>query len=263
MFEYLQQIDNRIYDRYLTLEKNIKAASNSFYDSFLDLQENFLKYVTDENGISISPHESCGALLKRAEVRELFLNKYGLDSYTYEKMGDYAKKANEHKHRKEKAIEADTIVSYMHIFYDVSVCFALFKGISGTQFDGKYFKSLFGSMEKVDEKLGVLAEGQQEILTTLQKLQNKSNNIAERIKEQEKRDNQDLIQFVKSAKRIYIYNGDKSSLDRLNKKRRNNYIERIIILLILIALSLSVIALPYGWIPIIPTTIVCIPNLYY
>lgn len=95
MFEYLQQIDNRIYDRYLTLEKNIKAASNSFYDSFLDLQENFLKYVTDENGISISPHESCGALLKRAEVRELFLNKYGLDSYTYEKMGDYAKKANE------------------------------------------------------------------------------------------------------------------------------------------------------------------------
>lgn len=118
-------------------------------------------------------------------------------------------------------------------------------------------------MEKVDEKLGVLAEGQQEILTTLQKLQNKSNNIAERIKEQEKRDNQDLIQFVKSAKRIYIYNGDKSSLDRLNKKRRNNYIERIIILLILIALSLSVIALPYGWIPIIPTTIVCIPNLYY
>lgn len=59
-------------------------------------------------------------------------------------------------------------------------------------------------MEKVDEKLGVLAEGQQEILTTLQKLQNKSNNIAERIKEQEKRDNQDLIQFVKSAKRIYI-----------------------------------------------------------
>ena len=48
MFEYLQQIDNRIYDRYLTLEKNIKAASNSFYDSFLDLQENFLKYVLCE-----------------------------------------------------------------------------------------------------------------------------------------------------------------------------------------------------------------------
>lgn len=39
MFEFLKQLDERLYVRYQTLERNIKAASNSFYDSFLDLQD--------------------------------------------------------------------------------------------------------------------------------------------------------------------------------------------------------------------------------
>ena len=41
MFEYLIEIEPRLYDRFLTVERNVKAASNSFYDAYLDLQEQF------------------------------------------------------------------------------------------------------------------------------------------------------------------------------------------------------------------------------
>ena len=46
MFKHLQEIDYKLYERYLTLEKNIKAGSNSFYDAYLDLQEQFVKRIT-------------------------------------------------------------------------------------------------------------------------------------------------------------------------------------------------------------------------
>ncbi len=37
MFAYLKMVDERLYSRYLTVERNVKAASNSFYDSYLDM----------------------------------------------------------------------------------------------------------------------------------------------------------------------------------------------------------------------------------
>ena len=51
MFEYLIHIEPRLYDRYLTVERNIKSASNSFYDSYLDMQEQFVKTVILAAGI--------------------------------------------------------------------------------------------------------------------------------------------------------------------------------------------------------------------
>ena len=168
MFEYLRQIDEKIYGRYETVETNIKAASNSFYDAFLDLQENFLKIVVEKNGIETGAHVSCGELLRRPEVKDLFLNKYGVDEYDYDKMGDYTKKANEHKHRKEKHIEAETIVNYMRVFYGVSrKCVA--EGIVVPPFSERYFKDLFGSMSKVEERLSAIEDVQQQILQTINK----------------------------------------------------------------------------------------------
>ena len=168
MFEYLTQIDEKIYGRYLTVERDIKAASNSFYDSFLDLQENFLKTVTKKSEIEFGPHVSCGELLRRPDVKELFVTCYGVDFNVYDKMGDYTKKANEHKHRKEKHIEVETVVKYMRIFYDVSRKCAVSTGVA--PFDEGYFKKIFGSMSKVDERLSGVEEGQQEILDGQQEI---------------------------------------------------------------------------------------------
>lgn len=171
MFEYLTQIDEKIYGRYLTVERNIKAASNSFYDSFLDLQENFLKIIIGKEKIEFGPHVSCGELLRRPDVQKLFTTYYGVDLNTYDKMGDYAKKANEHKHRKEKHIEVETVIKYMHIFYGVSSKCAGTAAVA--PFDEGYFKKIFGSMSKVDERLSGVEEGQQEILDGQQEILNR------------------------------------------------------------------------------------------
>ena len=39
MFKFLQEINVKLYQRYLTLEKNIKVGSNSFYDAYLKLTQ--------------------------------------------------------------------------------------------------------------------------------------------------------------------------------------------------------------------------------
>lgn len=219
MFEYLQQIDNRIYDRYLTLEKNIKAASNSFYDAYLDLQEQFLKAIVEKNSIVVAPHESCGTLLKHSEVKELFLDKYGLDSYTYDKMGDYAKKANEHKHRKEKVIEADTIVNYMHVFYDVSSRCALAKGLVVPQYNGKYFKDIYGSMENVyssiaeiSERLGRIEEEQQKYFEA--NIHEHERQGGQAVKNRPQNDVQFLKNFIARSEKKYDWFGTKEQFKK-------------------------------------------------
>ena len=68
MFRHLLEIDERLYERYLTVEKNIKSASNSFYDSYLDLQEQLVKWIVVECSYEIKLQETCGAILKKQEV---------------------------------------------------------------------------------------------------------------------------------------------------------------------------------------------------
>ena len=94
MFSYLKEIDYRLYERYRTLERNIKSASNSFYDSYLDLQEQFLRIVLENECVEVNSGNSAGSLLKNPACQNLFISVIRIDQYTYEKMGDYALKVN-------------------------------------------------------------------------------------------------------------------------------------------------------------------------
>ena len=89
MFKFLDDIDHNLYERYLTLERNIKARSNSFYDAYLDLQEHFVKIVLAEQAFEIKVQETCGAILRKAEVKDYFMETLQIDEYTYNKMQDY------------------------------------------------------------------------------------------------------------------------------------------------------------------------------
>ena len=213
MFEYLNQIDKNVYERYLTAEKDIKSSNNSFYDSFLNLQENFLKTVVEKHGIEIGPHVTCGELLKRPEVKDLFLNTLGVDTYAYEKMGDYTKKANEHKHKKGKNIELDTVIKYMRVFYSVSS-----KCVEGDvrPFDEWYFKKIFGNMEKVEERLSGLEEGQQQIL---RKLDEKQSAVPEKPAERESRSDstQTTRNFIARAEKKYNWFGTNEDFKKSRK----------------------------------------------
>lgn len=123
MFDYLIQIDPRLYDRFLTVERNIKSASNSFYDSYLDMQEQFVKTVLVAQNIELKANETCGSMLKRSEVKQYFMDVLGLDDYVFNKMQDYTLKVNAHKHKGEKKIAVDTIVSYLQVFYAATTAY--------------------------------------------------------------------------------------------------------------------------------------------
>ena len=152
MFEFLAEIDNKLYDRYLTIEKNIKSCSNSFYDSYLDMQECFVKVVLENNNFEYDK-ETCGYLLRKNDVKEFFFNTLLVDEFTYNKMQDYTLKVNKHKHKNEKKIQIDTIVSYLKIFYDASSAYAKYKNINCAEYDANSFIEIYGIYEKENSKL--------------------------------------------------------------------------------------------------------------
>lgn len=153
MFEYLIEIEPRLYDRFLTVERNVKAASNSFYDAYLDLQEQFIKTVAVSCGFDIKARETCGELLRRTDVQNCFKEILHIDDFTYNKMQDYTLKVNAHKHKGEKNIQIDTIVSYMKIFYNATKAFAVYKNIDVPDFDADCFINIFGYFEKENTSL--------------------------------------------------------------------------------------------------------------
>ena len=179
MFKHLQEIDYKLYERYLTLEKNIKAGSNSFYDAYLDLQEQFVKDVAVFCGFDIKAKETCGELLRRDDVKNFFKDVLCVDDFTYTKMQDYTLKVNAHKHKGEKNIQIDTIVIYMRIIYNATVSFANYKKILVDEFDANYFISIFGAFEKENSTLKVeMAKLKEELLVSVESGKLKESDIA-------------------------------------------------------------------------------------
>lgn len=85
---------------------------------------------------------------------------------------------------------------------------------------------------------------QSEILARIDKnTANESSTVEEMIRTNDPR----MIEFVKTADRVFIYSGDKSELNRKNKKCRISCIKKMILALIQIATVLSAIYVPYMW----------------
>lgn len=164
MFKYLLEIDEKLYERYLTLERNIKSASNSFYDAYLDLQEHFVKVVAFDFGVEISARSTCGEMLKNVSIVDVFKGRLGVDDYTFNKMQDYTLKVNAHKHKNEKKIQIETIVSYMKIIFNAISYYAKYKGVAFSGYDGNHFIQIFGEFEKQNNELKKEVDGLKEEL---------------------------------------------------------------------------------------------------
>ena len=134
--------------RFTTLERNIKSKSNSFYDSYLDLLEATIKYFLDESSITYDDSRTCGYLVKEESIKNFLVNVLKLDDYTYNKLPDYIKKCNDHKHKKEKTLEIDSVINYLKVYYDLINYYIVFiKGIK-IEYDAEYFTSIFGETER-------------------------------------------------------------------------------------------------------------------
>lgn len=152
MFEYLKVIDTKLYERYLTLETNIKAQSDSFFDSYLDMLEHLVRVICSDSSIEAQSHESCGAMLGK-NVLKLYMLSIGVDETTYEKLKDYSLKVNKHKHKNQKTVTVEQVLSYITAFYEFSSKFAVSKGIAVEPLQNEYFLALFGVLERENATL--------------------------------------------------------------------------------------------------------------
>ena len=191
--------DEGLNDRFNTLERNIKSKSNSFYDSYLDLLEATIKYFLDENNIKYDPSRTCGFLVKEESIKSFLLDSLKLDDYTYNKLPDYIKKCNDHKHKKEKNLGIDAIINFLRIYYNLVNYYLVFiKGIE-VEFDANYFNSIFGETERLNN------EYKEEVFRLKDELKESY--------EQNKLSSQDLEEYKKllSVKDIELLNLDEQN----------------------------------------------------
>lgn len=149
----IYHFNNAVNLRYQTLIKNIKNNSNSFYDSFLDLLEETIKYILDTNNITYDSTKTCGGILKEVDVSSFLIEKLKLDEYTYNKLPDYIKKCNDHKHKKEKTLSIESIVNYLRVYYNLINYYYNYINIKNIDFDEEYYISIFKETEKNNEIL--------------------------------------------------------------------------------------------------------------
>ncbi len=239
MFEFLRTVDEGLYARYLTLERNIKAGSNSFYDAYLDMLEAFVKSVISAFSIECAANETCGAVLKRSEVRSLFLTTLTLDAHTYEKLQDYTLKVNAHKHRSEKKIAVDTIVSYLLVFHRAVSAYCRYRSIEIGPFPADEIYRSFGAYEEenrqlkadtenifekidsLDEKFDTLDEKLDSFSSLFQPAERKAATAEESAfdRQVEAVNNRNLLKdFMIGAEKTYHYMGGAGSLEKDKKK---------------------------------------------
>ena len=153
MIDTLSYFDNSIVGRYRTVERNIKAKSNSFYDSFLDLLENTIKRILILEEVEYDEKFTCGTLLREERITNFFKNDVGVDDYTYTKCKDYIAKVNRHKHFNEHMINIDTVVTYMKVYHNLVSDYLHFKDKECSEFNADYYNSIYGLTEKENREL--------------------------------------------------------------------------------------------------------------
>ncbi len=138
--------------RFSTLERNIKSKSNSFYDSYLDLLEDTIKYFLYENKISYDVSKTCGFLVREEYIKKFLLHDLKLDDYTFNKIPDYIKKCNDHKHKKEKQLQIEGVINYLKVYFNlINYYLDYIKGIR-VEFNSDYFISIFGETERLNNE---------------------------------------------------------------------------------------------------------------
>jgi len=136
--------------RYLTLERNIKSKSNSFYDSYLDLLEATIKYFLDENNIVYDPTRTCGFIVRTENVKIFLKDFLKIDDYTYNKINDYIKKCNDHKHKKEKIVTIEGFINYLKVYFDLVNYYLDYIKAIRIEFDSEYYVSIYGETERLN-----------------------------------------------------------------------------------------------------------------
>ena len=94
----------------------------------------------------------------------------------------------------------------------------------------------------------------EEVQKDLKELKEKQNTLVDQLNE----DDPKIIEFVKTANRVWRYSYEKSDLKRKNNKNKKISIIGFVLLAIYLTVSFFFIAKPYGWILPVFSGLICI-----
>lgn len=163
MLDCLNYFGNKVVGRYKTVESNIKNRSNSFYDSFLDLIEDTVKTILTSEDVGYDGR-TCGEILREPDAINFFRHKIQIDKDAFDKITDYIKKINEHKHHNEKYVNIDTVINYTRAYYNFVKPYLVSKNIELFDYNEQYFRSIYGitidrsnQLDNVSQKVDEIA----------------------------------------------------------------------------------------------------------
>lgn len=203
--------------RYLTLESNIKSKSNSFYDSYLDLLETTIKYFLDENSVWYDNSKTCGHIIKDEQTRIFLLNAIKLDEHTFDKLIDYIKKCNDHKHKKEKTLKIDGVINFLEVYFNLINSYLVFKNAEAIAFSPSYYISIFNEVGKINNQLTeqyeLLAKRTIDIENKVDTILNSLNETPKDSKKEKIKDqpNPPIYNLLRNADKFYFWEGAKKS----------------------------------------------------
>ena len=146
LFEYLGELSGELGRRYSTLENNMKSGSNSFYDTFREIIQDFIKLVLTDDGVApknvkISAELNSPELLGR-------LYAAGTEDAAVEKIRNYVLKTNDHVHNREKELTFEAAVNYLNALYSFTAPYALCLGQKPKKPTLDQIQSLYAEYEK-------------------------------------------------------------------------------------------------------------------
>ena len=210
--------------RYATLLTDLRAASPSFFDAYLELAEGFFKNLLRQRGSGEKLDFTIGTALRKGENRSYLETEWGIGKKEIDSFLDRSKKLNRHKHQKEASLGEVKVGSYMALLYAIVFPVAKKESRPLPPYDPAYYPSLIGAGWKEYARLLEEKEAlQNELSKSLYLSKEKQAEIAslgEAIREQgadfERKSNELLLEInrLKDIKILAI----EGKLDEANRK---------------------------------------------
>lgn len=181
MFNFLNNLNQNLYKRYLDIENAYRTYSGSIYVSMQLYLESLFKYITDnlDEDFYLDKRETLGSLLGNEVFKNTLESDFEVDNLS--NISSINSKANTYKHEELVDFNQKEIIDYIRCIYELSVKVNnYFSDICKDMFDEKYYLNIINNTDDI------LSDAYNDFKNSTEKeIEKKDIEIKEQIKEKE------------------------------------------------------------------------------
>lgn len=221
MFEFLRELDEDLYKRYLDIESAYKTYSGGIYVSIQFYLENLLKYVVknmDQN-FYLESRETLGTLLNNNVLKNTLEIEFAIKNLNEASVIN--KKGNNYKHNVTSEFEKKEVINHIKYIYELSVKVNnyFFDNIE-FNFDEEYFFRLENNTDELVKDYKQRAEEELKIKDNKIDILNKEKEILEEKYKRAKKDRDETNKENQKLKKLEAdYIKKENELSDLRKQR--------------------------------------------